>query len=87
MYKKLFTGAQFFVENKCKIIPAKDHYREMFDIVHEIEGCPPRLLSASRKFIRKFDVTVIKDNATSKMGDNLTLFIFNDCVEITKVSF
>ena len=63
----------------------KDHYREMFDIVHEIEGCPPRLLSASRKFIRKFDVTVVKDNEFSRMGDHLTLFIFNDCVEITKV--
>ena len=57
----------------------------MFDIVHEIEGCPPRLLSASRKFIRKFDVTVVKDNEFSRMGDHLTLFIFNDCVEITKV--
>lgn len=68
-----------------KFTAEQDHYREMFDIVHEIEGCPPRLLSSSRRFIKKCDVIVVRDNEFSKLGDNLSLFIFNDCIEVTKV--
>jgi hypothetical protein len=57
----------------------------MFDIVHDIEGCPPRLLNSNRQFLKKCDVIVVRDNEFSKIGDTLTFFLFNDCVEVTKV--
>ena len=69
-----------------KFTAEQDHYREMFDIVHEIEGCPPMLLSSSRRFVRKFDAVVARDNEYSKLGDQLTVFVFNDCIEVTKVA-
>ncbi|KAK2141472.1 hypothetical protein LSH36_1092g00051 [Paralvinella palmiformis] len=55
----------------------------MFDIVHDIEDCPPNLLSAHRSFINKVDCVELTDVAGGK-GSSVTLFIFSDSLELCK---
>lgn len=55
----------------------------MFDIVHDIEDCPPNLLSAHRSFINKVDCVDLSDGAGGK-GNSVTLFIFSDSLELCK---
>ncbi|CAH1781349.1 unnamed protein product [Owenia fusiformis] len=66
-------------ENKRKA----DGQKAMFDIVGEIENCPPNLLSSHRSFIAKVDVIELSDSLSGK-GDHITLFLFNDSLEICK---
>ncbi|XP_067948409.1 protein ECT2-like isoform X2 [Watersipora subatra] len=55
----------------------------MFDIIHDIDNCPPKLLSASRKFIYQIDVDEVTDELVGR-GEHLTLFLFTDTLEIVK---
>ncbi|CAF1277389.1 unnamed protein product, partial [Didymodactylos carnosus] len=56
----------------------------MFTIVNNIDNCPPELLSAHRHYIDKFDLIELSQELGGK-GTHLTLFLFSDCIEITKV--
>lgn len=59
----------------------------MFDIINDIEECPASLLSANRNFLCKSDAKLILKNenkATPLKGYTLTLFLFNDVLEICK---
>ncbi|XP_070538599.1 protein ECT2-like [Ptychodera flava] len=62
----------------------------MFDIINDIEGVPAHLLSSHRSFIMKCDTIEIGDRDTGKgdsfgeKGGNVTLFLFNDSLEVCK---
>uniref|UniRef100_T1J565 DH domain-containing protein n=1 Tax=Strigamia maritima TaxID=126957 RepID=T1J565_STRMM len=55
----------------------------MFDIVNDIDNCPANLLSSHRSFVSKVDVFELSGSIGSK-GDNLTIFLFTDMMEICK---
>ncbi|XP_065314445.1 protein ECT2-like isoform X2 [Gordionus sp. m RMFG-2023] len=55
----------------------------MFEIVNDIENCPPNLLSSQRTFIFKAFVQGLT-NEPSVKGRHLAIFLFNDCLEICK---
>ena len=55
----------------------------MFDIMNEIEGVPPDLLSAHRHFITKVDVSEIgKADSFGEKGICITMFLFSDTLEV-----
>jgi hypothetical protein len=59
----------------------------MFDIINDIEECPASLLSANRHFLCKSDAKLILKNENKALplkGYTLTLFLFNDVLEICK---
>ncbi|XP_035205764.1 protein ECT2-like isoform X2 [Stegodyphus dumicola] len=56
---------------------------EMFDIVNDIENCPPNLLSSHRKLVAKTDMQEITDLLLKK-GGPITMFLFTDVLEICK---
>ncbi|XP_014677396.1 PREDICTED: protein ECT2-like [Priapulus caudatus] len=55
----------------------------MFDIVNDIDNCPADLLSSHRQFVTKADMVELNDSVGHR-GDNLTMFLFNDRLEICK---
>ncbi|XP_070173283.1 protein ECT2-like [Littorina saxatilis] len=55
----------------------------MFDIVNDIDNCPANLLSSHRCFVNRIDVVELSDTA-ARRGDPLTLFVFNDSIEVCK---
>ncbi|XP_078493383.1 protein ECT2 isoform X2 [Ciona intestinalis] len=57
--------------------------RQIFDIVYEVEGCPPTIVSSHRQFVARAEVIAVDDNLCNK-GDHITFFIFSDCMEIAK---
>nr|XP_039252032.1 protein ECT2-like [Styela clava] len=57
--------------------------KQIFDIVYEVEGCPPTIVSSHRQFVTRSELISVDDNLTSK-GDHVCLFLFTDCVEIAK---
>ncbi|XP_066924148.1 protein ECT2-like [Clytia hemisphaerica] len=56
---------------------------QMFEILGEIENCPPYLLSAKRSLISKVDLMEVTEGLILKC-EHLTMFLFNDCIEIAK---
>ncbi|RWS31558.1 protein ECT2-like protein [Leptotrombidium deliense] len=58
----------------------------MFDIINDIEECPPVILSANRHFVCKMDVKLLTKNENFRVipykGYTLTLFLFNDVLEV-----
>ena len=59
----------------------------MFDIINDIEECPASLLSANRHFVCKSDAKLILKNENKALPMKsciLTLFLFNDVLEICK---
>lgn len=56
---------------------------QMFEIIREIENCPPYLLSAQRSLISKADIQEVSEGLLLKC-DHLTMFLFNDSIEIAK---
>lgn len=59
----------------------------MFDIINDIEECPASLLSANRHFLCKSDAKLILKNENKALPMKscvLTLFLFNDVLEICK---
>lgn len=61
----------------------------MFDIVNNIEDCPPNLLSALRRFICKVEARLLFMNSESEVipskSHKVVLFLFSDLIEICKV--
>lgn len=42
------------------------------------------MLSASRKFIQKLDVDEVSDLLAGR-GEHLTIFLFSDCLEVSRI--
>lgn len=61
----------------------------MFDIVNNIEDCPPNLLSALRRFSCKVEARLLFLNSESEVipskSHKIVLFLFSDLIEICKV--
>uniref|UniRef100_A0A5S6R1H6 Protein ECT2 n=1 Tax=Trichuris muris TaxID=70415 RepID=A0A5S6R1H6_TRIMR len=57
---------------------------KLFDIVNQIENCPPHILSSHRQFIAHVDATALSNGPLTKKGMECTFYLFNDCLEITK---
>lgn len=61
----------------------------MFDIVNNIEDCPPNLLSALRKFVCKAEARLLFTNSESEIipskSHKVVLFLFSDLIEICKI--
>ena len=57
----------------------------IFEIFSDIENCPPHLVSSNRNFLCKADVVELggSDELSGK-GSDLSLFLFNDVLEISK---
>lgn len=62
-----------------------DGLRNIFGIFENIENCPPHLVSSNRNFLCKADVVELggSDELSGK-GSDLSLFLFNDVLEISK---
>ncbi|XP_050719777.1 protein ECT2-like isoform X5 [Eriocheir sinensis] len=56
---------------------------KLFEIHNDIEMCPPNLVASHRMHMGKVDVTELSDCCSGR-GDTLTLFLFNDVLEICK---
>ncbi|CAL4094312.1 unnamed protein product [Meganyctiphanes norvegica] len=56
---------------------------KLFEIHNDIENCPPNLVASHRMYLSKVDVTELSDQCSGR-GDTLTLFLFNDVLEICK---
>ncbi|UJR09565.1 hypothetical protein I4U23_013800 [Adineta vaga] len=61
-----------------------EKHLSLFSIVNSIENCPPELLAAHRDYLQKFNLTELSQELTGKRT-HLTLFLFSDCIEITKL--
>lgn len=61
----------------------------MFDIVNNIEDCPPSLLSALRSFVCKIEARLLFMNSESEVvpsrSHKIVLFLFSDLIEICKI--
>lgn len=55
----------------------------MFDIVNDIENCPPNLLSSHRSFVSRADMIELSNSLSGK-GDTLAMFLFTDSLEVCK---
>ncbi|XP_033121146.1 protein ECT2-like [Anneissia japonica] len=65
-------------------------HTQMFDVISEIDGVPPTLLSAHRSYVTRIDTIEIGDREHGK-GDNfsekggsVSMFLFTDLLEICK---
>ncbi|XP_046857263.1 protein ECT2-like [Xenia sp. Carnegie-2017] len=67
--------------NECK--RESDGQVQMFEIMGDIENCPPNILAAHRSLVLKIDGFEISDEF-GKKAQPVTLFLFNDCLEVTK---
>lgn len=56
---------------------------QMFEIIREVEGCPAYVLSSQRRLVAKANMSEVSDLLSGK-GDNLTMFLFTDSIEVTK---
>ncbi|KAI1882695.1 hypothetical protein AGOR_G00237540 [Albula goreensis] len=57
--------------------------KQIFDVVYEVDGCPANLLSSHRSLVQRVDTVALGDEPCDR-GDHVTLFLFNDCLEIAK---
>ncbi|XP_051874447.1 protein ECT2 isoform X2 [Pristis pectinata] len=57
--------------------------RQIFDVVYEVDGCPANLLSSHRNLVQRVE-TIALDNELCDRGEQVTLFLFNDCLEIAR---
>ena len=57
----------------------------MFDIVNDIDNCPPYLLSSNRAFIMRIDGIELSDELSGR-GDHVSLFLFSDSLEVRTFS-
>uniref|UniRef100_H2YI26 DH domain-containing protein n=1 Tax=Ciona savignyi TaxID=51511 RepID=H2YI26_CIOSA len=74
--KKVMT---YINEDKRKT----ESQKQIFDIVYEVEGCPPTIVSSHRQFVARAEMIVVDDNLCNK-GDHISLFVFSDCIEVAK---
>lgn len=58
----------------------------MFDIVNNIEDCPPNLLSALRRFVCKIEARLLYMNSEMpNRSHKVVMFLFSDLIEICKI--
>ncbi|XP_066475800.1 protein ECT2 [Tiliqua scincoides] len=57
--------------------------RQIFDVVYEVDGCPANLLSSHRSLIQRLETVALGDDLCDR-GEQVTLFLFNDCLEIAR---
>jgi len=60
-----------------------EHQVQMFEIIRDVDNCPPYLLSSNRSLVSKMDVVEVSENLVVKY-DHMTMFLFNDSIEIAK---
>ncbi|XP_030072710.1 protein ECT2 [Microcaecilia unicolor] len=57
--------------------------RQIFDVVYEVDGCPANLLSSHRSLIQRVETVALGDDLCDR-GEQVTLFLFNDCLEVAR---
>uniref|UniRef100_A0A8C1WEY6 Epithelial cell transforming 2 n=1 Tax=Cyprinus carpio TaxID=7962 RepID=A0A8C1WEY6_CYPCA len=57
--------------------------KQIFDVVYEVDGCPANLLSSHRSLVHKVETIALGDKPCDR-GEHVTLFLFNDCLEIAR---
>uniref|UniRef100_A0AAV2KSV2 Protein ECT2 n=1 Tax=Knipowitschia caucasica TaxID=637954 RepID=A0AAV2KSV2_KNICA len=57
--------------------------KQIFDVVYEVDGCPANLLSSHRILVYRVETIALGDQPCDR-GENVTLFLFNDCLEIAR---
>ncbi|KAM7013621.1 protein ECT2 isoform 1-T1 [Passerculus sandwichensis] len=57
--------------------------RQFFDVVYEVDGCPANLLSSHRSLVQRLETVALGDDICDR-GEQVTLFLFNDCLEIAR---
>ncbi|XP_025901122.1 protein ECT2 isoform X2 [Nothoprocta perdicaria] len=57
--------------------------RQIFDVVYEVDGCPANLLSSHRSLVQRLETVALGDDLCDK-GEQVTLFLFNDCLEVAR---
>ncbi|XP_057688968.1 protein ECT2 [Corythoichthys intestinalis] len=60
-----------------------DGQKQIFDVVYEVDGCPANLLSSHRSLVYKVETIALGDQPCDR-GEQVTLFLFNDCLEIAR---
>ncbi|KAK5869353.1 hypothetical protein PBY51_024077 [Eleginops maclovinus] len=57
--------------------------KQIFDVVYEVDGCPANLLSSHRSLVYRVETIALGDQPCDR-GEQVTLFLFNDCLEIAR---
>uniref|UniRef100_A0A8C8RD20 Epithelial cell transforming 2 n=1 Tax=Pelusios castaneus TaxID=367368 RepID=A0A8C8RD20_9SAUR len=57
--------------------------RQIFEVVYEVDGCPANLLSSHRNLVQRLETVALGDDLCDR-GEQVTLFLFNDCLEIAR---
>lgn len=57
--------------------------KQIFDVVYEVDGCPANLLSSHRSLVHRVETIALGDKPCDR-GEIVTLFLFNDCLEIAR---
>ncbi|XP_024852896.1 protein ECT2 isoform X6 [Bos indicus] len=57
--------------------------RQIFDVVYEVDGCPANLLSSHRSLVQRVETISLGEHPCDR-GEQVTLFLFNDCLEIAR---
>ncbi|XP_038599200.1 protein ECT2 isoform X2 [Tachyglossus aculeatus] len=57
--------------------------KQIFDVVYEVDGCPANLLSSHRSLIQRIETISLGEHPCDR-GEQVTLFLFNDCLEIAR---
>ncbi|XP_056133516.1 protein ECT2 [Lampris incognitus] len=57
--------------------------KQIFDVVYEVDGCPANLLSSHRSLVQRVETIALGDQPCDR-GEQVTLFLFNDCLEIAR---
>ncbi|PNI43144.1 ECT2 isoform 10, partial [Pan troglodytes] len=54
--------------------------KQIFDVVYEVDGCPANLLSSHRSLVQRVETISLGEHPCDR-GEQVTLFLFNDCLE------
>ncbi|XP_021109906.1 protein ECT2 isoform X4 [Heterocephalus glaber] len=57
--------------------------KQIFDVVYEVDGCPANLLSSHRSLVQRVETVSLGEHPCDK-GEQVTLFLFSDCLEIAR---
>ncbi|XP_023559932.1 LOW QUALITY PROTEIN: protein ECT2-like [Octodon degus] len=57
--------------------------KQNFDVVYEVDGCPANLLSSHRSLVQRVETVSLSEHPCDR-GEQVALFLFNDCLEIAR---
>ncbi|KAM6938060.1 protein ECT2 isoform 2-T2 [Lycodopsis pacificus] len=57
--------------------------KQIFDVVYEVVDCPANLLSSHRTLVHRVETIALGEQPCDR-GEHVTLFLFNDCLEIAR---